>query len=903
MRLSFRHGIVSSQAAPFLFYNASGNVNLLASNKPLTVTIAHKTNNYLHSEDNTVVDAWTGTFSPTQNYYLYMEFDSNTFARTFGYTTEAPKAQVAQPTNPTLDTTWYNTATNEQFKWIGSAYAKVTRVFIARMLNRQFYSLSELNPSFYGTQIGSNQSSLSGRILYTEYGNTILRDDKTFFTSEDQFFTNQSQVIGVRLESNITTAKSSATSLSKYSVVALDINGTIRTAGYNDVEDRVVAIVTEDLLQGETGNIIVQGTVTNPEWDFSAMEAGTKLYVSNGTLIRTDPHISNPVEFPNALVPVAKVLSKDSVIFEQGLGGVGPVGPTGSVDNIPPATIATLGGIILSHPPTSATLPKVVSDNDPRLVGAPFASGIHTHPATAITVSTSGNLSSTNVQLALQELDSEKFNISGGNIAGGITVAGPSVFSSTLTVNSAATFNDQVILTSDPNAPLEAATKRYVDNLTSGFRWLDPVCLANLIGDDVTNPSSLTPSNGDSYILPSAGSGAWAGYSQYDVVRWNGTTWENGGNVSTNFLEMRFLIAGTSPTAPTGSYVGRPKQIVSYTVVGGTPTFYEPVNTNAVYICNEFSDAAFNQYVYDDEESRWKQTGGSSGASVTGDNLTIVQNGSTLSTISWANDGQVDAATYRGQDLDTVYATIAHNHDSDYAFSSHTHNASDILITPSTINPTNPAKFGTLLTPTDSVVNSANVRTGMAQILDKKATNQPLYGSVADLPAASSSRGMVAHVVADNSYRAAIDDGTGTIDWIRIAVNDGSVQNHQHRINYDLTFFAAGPVAANPDIIIGRSIIPRNLSIPPFSPIYARVINPPSAATTFTLSINGNPTSISVTIDPAINGGISVTGDSGAGNFTLNPGDYVDLVTPTTTDSALTDLAISLVCVADTGTP
>ena len=76
MRLSFRHGIVSSQAAPFLFYNASGNVDLLANNKPLTVTIAHKTNNYLHSEDNTVTNAWSGTFSPTQNFYLYMEFDS-----------------------------------------------------------------------------------------------------------------------------------------------------------------------------------------------------------------------------------------------------------------------------------------------------------------------------------------------------------------------------------------------------------------------------------------------------------------------------------------------------------------------------------------------------------------------------------------------------------------------------------------------------------------------------------------------------------------------------------------------------------------------------------------------------------------------------------------------------------
>jgi len=903
MRLSFRHGIVSSQAAPFLFYNASGNINLLASNKPLTVTIAQGTNNYLHSEDSTVVDAWTGTFSPTQNYYLYMEFDSNTFERTFGYTTEAPLAQVTQPGSPTLQTTWFNTSTNIQYRWIGSSYAKVNRIFIARILNRQFYSLSSLNPSFYGTQIGSNQSILAGRILYTEYGNTILRDDKTFFTSEDQFFTNQSQVIGVRLESNITTAKSSATSLSKYSVVALDINGTIRTATYNDVEDRVVAIVTEDLLLGETGNIIVQGTVTNPAWDFSSMEAGTKLYVSDGALSRTDPHVFNPTDYPKALVPVAKVLSKDSVIFEQGLGGVGPVGPTGSVDNIPPATLSTLGGVILSHAPTSATLPKVVSDNDPRLVGAPFASGIHTHAATAITVSTSGNLSATNVQLALQELDAEKFNLTGGNIAGGITVAGPAVFSSTMTANGAATFNDQVILTSDPNAPLEAATKRYVDNLTSGFRWLDPVCLANLIGDDVSNPSSLSPSNGDAYILPSAGSGAWSGFSQYDVVRWDGTAWENGGQLSTNFPEMRFLIAGTSTTPPSGSYVGRQREIVSYTTTGGTPSYYVPVNTNAVYVCNEFSSAAFNQYVYDADEDNWKQTGGSAGAGVAVDTQTIKQVGSVISTIDWADDGQVDAATYRGQDLSTVFSPIAHDHDSDYALISHTHNATDILITPAPLSPTNAGEFGTLAVPTSAQITSSNVRLGLSEILEKKANNKPVYAVEADLPPANTSRGMIAHLLSDNSMRVAINNDSSAMDWLPLSVNDGTVQNHSHRINYDMTFYAAGPVAANTNQIITRTMVPRTITIAPNSPLYARVINPPTNSVTFKLAINGVISTIEITFAPAINGGLYVNGDTGAGTFTLTAGDYVDLISPASSDNSLSDLALTIVGVAETGTP
>ncbi len=40
MRINFRQGIVSHQAGGFLSINPSGNVDLLASNRPTTVTIA-----------------------------------------------------------------------------------------------------------------------------------------------------------------------------------------------------------------------------------------------------------------------------------------------------------------------------------------------------------------------------------------------------------------------------------------------------------------------------------------------------------------------------------------------------------------------------------------------------------------------------------------------------------------------------------------------------------------------------------------------------------------------------------------------------------------------------------------------------------------------------------------------
>lgn len=904
MRLNFRHGIVSTQATPFLFYNSNGNIDLLANNKPLTITVAHKHTNYLHSEDNTVVDAWENTFSSTQNYWLYIEFDSKTLERTFGFTEEAPVAQAIAPTNPTLESTWFNTDTNEQFRWIGSAWASVIRIFIARLYNTSFFSVSQDSPAFTGTQIGNTQSILAGRFLFSEYGNPVIRSDKTFFTTEDQFFTNQSQVIGVRLEANVTTAKNESQTLAQYQIVSLDDNGAIQTAQYDDTENRVIAVVTEDLLPGETGNIILQGTVTNPNWDFSSLSAGTRLWVDNGVLVDSDPHVTDTSTYPTAQVPVAKVLSNDTIIFDQGLGGVGPRGPTGSVDNLPAASTTSLGAVALSVPSATANQPIVVGSNDPRLVGAPFTPVGHTHTASEISVTTVGNVSAANVQLAIEELDTEKFNISGGTLTGTLVVDGTTTLNSELTINNGGmtingntTFNDLVTLSADPIAPFEAVTKRYVDNLTSGLQWLDPVCLANLIGDNVNDPSGLTPEDGDAYILPSAGVGDWAAFAQNDVVRWDNpnATWISGGQVDVqNFPELRFLIAGTSQTPATGSFVGREREIAVYASAGATPTYDVPVNTNAVYVCNAFSAAAYNQYVYDDSADIWRQTGGSQNG-LAADELTITQVGSTISTISHANGGQVDAATYRGLDLDTVYSPLTHNHDTVYSQIGHTHNAVDINITTTPLSPSN---AGTPAVVANTQITSTDVRAAFLEILEKKATNQPIYTTLADLPPASASRGMNALVLLDNTIRFAIDN-----DWVEMAQNDGTVQNHEHRINYDLSFFSSGPVAVDSGRILTRILVPRAVQIPPNSELYARVINPPTNSVSFQIAINGVLTAITITFAPSINGGLFVNGDTGAQNFVLSAGDYIDLISPQDVDTSISDIALVIVGIANTGTP
>jgi len=734
MRISFRHGIVSKQAGTFLQLNPGGNVNLLANNRSFTVSIADGKYNYTHTEDNTVVDAWVGPFLSGTDYYLYMDFDPLTFERSFGVSEYAPIIANSRPSNPEVGQTWYDTNRNQQKEFIGVAFRRVHRVFVAKLSGTIFSSVSKDFPLFTGTQMGDTSSVLTGSILYTEFGSPIVRDDGSFITTEDQFFNNQSQVIGVRLESSVIRAKASGTSLAKFQIVAVKTDGTIDTAQYNQTQDSVIAVLGEDILFGEIGNLILQGTVTNPEWDFSAHGAGTRLWVLNGELTTVDPHLSMPATYPISQVPVAKVLSRNSIIFDQGLGGVGPRGPTGSIENLPTAATDSLGAVLLSTPPALANRPIVVSNNDPRLQGGPFASQIHGHDAVDIAFTPTGSLISPTVQDAISDLEVSKLNSSGGTVTGNLDIDGVVNVADKLTIQSNgidvtgnALFNNAVTLSTDPVNPLEAVTKRYVDNRTSGLMWIDPVCLANLISDAVNDPPT-SPNNGDAYILSGAGSGDWVGFVANDVVRWSDDSgWILGGQLDAiSFPEMRFVIAGTSDTPASGSFTGREREIVNYAPNGTVDSYETPVDTNAIYVCNAFSSAAFNQYVYNEGDGIWRQTGGSqNGLSV--DDVTIKQNGNIISTVSFANGGTVDAATYRGVDAATLFADITHNHDTTYSQLGHTHKAIDVVIDPAPITTTlhgTPAN-----TTVGSQLNSLNVRSSLAELLDVKALRQPYYAT------------------------------------------------------------------------------------------------------------------------------------------------------------------------------
>lgn len=650
MRVNFRQGIVGHQSG-FLSINPSGNVDILTVNRPVILTIAHVNTNYTYSENNDITNAWFGPFLPSENYWLYWDFNLLTFERTFGVTTLEP---IAQSVEPNLGTDvfgepyrqpgrhWYDTANNRHFVWQGSFWSEVIRIFAAQITNGNvFIPQSITSGSFVGTQIGNTNSVRSGRVLFDEASDPIRRDNGTFFTTEDQFFSSASRVDALRLESNVARAQFPYESaVAAFTPIAWKDEGKAQTAQYDDIGTTVVGMLTEDVLINEVGAVIIQGVVTNIDWDWlsgpNAVDVGDPLWIENGSLVPYDPHVLDAVTYPKGRVPVARVLDRDTVVFEQGLGGKGDRGPTGSIEDIPPATISELGGGILSVAPTNPDFPILVENNDPRLSDArtPLP---HTHEADEVNFTPGAGIISNNVEGALLELGTEKLNKSGGTMTGFLT------------------------LHSNPTSSFHATTKQYVDGLVSGLIWLDPICTLNLISDEESTPP-VSPFLGDSYIIPPGATGAWSSFAAGHVVTWDGTTWIDRGAV-TSFAasgDIRFGVAFTSTTSPSGTNLsGNKDKIALYDATTGNFNGFATVNgsgpvpagNQAVFVCGDSDVFAFYQFAYSDSQSKWINVGATS-ALVAGDNLE--QSGSDLNVINQYVDGaatSLDADLWKGQDI------------------------------------------------------------------------------------------------------------------------------------------------------------------------------------------------------------------------------------------------------------
>jgi hypothetical protein len=331
MNIDFQQGIITYPSSGTLqqFLQLSGGyVNLLTADGHTDVAFAHGSDNYLFTESVTVPKAW-GPIDNNVDTWIYWDLDQLTAKRTFGLTTIEPVSGPTEPVDKVDDLHWFDTTNKRMKVFARNRWKDTIRVFAAKVSRGKFLPLGVGFPArpFAGSQVNLYTPSTShGRIIFDSVGAAIRKQAGGFFTTEHQFFVNNSPINALRLEANVLQAKA-IHNLGRCQVTKLTGFGEVGLASYDDTGTTAIAMALEDVLEGEPGIFCVQGYVTNPEWNWET--PGAPLWIHGsipGLLTDVDPHVTDAANHIIGKPPVARVITPTSVIFDQGLGGKGDPG-------------------------------------------------------------------------------------------------------------------------------------------------------------------------------------------------------------------------------------------------------------------------------------------------------------------------------------------------------------------------------------------------------------------------------------------------------------------------------------------------------------------------------------------------------------------------------------------------
>lgn len=326
MKIGFRHGLVQhyTVASVQQFLLISGNtVSLRALNKPVIYTISHLSSNYLFVENQDVNSAWTIDSSVDQ--WIGVDVDLVTGARTFISTGIEPTFGTTQPVTPVVGQYWFNTATMTMMKWSGSRFVNCVTLFLAKISSNNAYGMST-GGSFNGSSVGDWTTIDAGFIVFDEVDAPVKRYDGTFLTTQSPLSSTLHKSSYVKVGSTGFTAPVEQ-NLSAYTLVKLNSNGRISTAGYLDVGASLCGIVENDLTTGEVGRVMVEGYFENDDWDWSA--PNLPLYVDEfGTITESIPPTATKIGY--TINSKSMVLIKD-VMTAGTAGASGSKGEPGAV--------------------------------------------------------------------------------------------------------------------------------------------------------------------------------------------------------------------------------------------------------------------------------------------------------------------------------------------------------------------------------------------------------------------------------------------------------------------------------------------------------------------------------------------------------------------------------------------
>ena len=220
MRIPFRQGLVRVPAN--FLQLASGKVSLVLSmTESIVATFADGAANYLLTERLAATNAWAGPFVTGTDYWLYIDVNTITGARTFGHTGFAPTDGATAPHSPLVDQHWFDTTSNNMKVWNGNGWIRKIRVFVAKLQQGSvFVSVSTNSPAYTGTQVGAMvaQTVSVGAFVFDGTGAPLKKADGTFFTTEDVALTGIASSSQVKFGSIVVEA-SADSNLPAYSIV------------------------------------------------------------------------------------------------------------------------------------------------------------------------------------------------------------------------------------------------------------------------------------------------------------------------------------------------------------------------------------------------------------------------------------------------------------------------------------------------------------------------------------------------------------------------------------------------------------------------------------------------------------------------------------------------------------
>lgn len=318
----FRHGIISYpglQVGSQSFLTKVGNdINLnVTPTESLDYTIAHGSANYMLTETATVPAAWT--VSGPRN-WIYIEIHPTSAKKTFGVSKAEPIYQHVRPTNPPNDTMWYDTARFKQFVYQSGYWKEVIRIVLAEVQGSEFISISSFSgTSFAGTQIGSDglKEVDVGRIIFDEAGQPVKRNNGEFYTTVTPSIVTGNLKQSLRVESTILN-KQLRSNIAAYTMVTFDNDGDVSVSKYSHIGTRSIGIALQSGVQGDVAPILMQGIVTNPDWDW--MYVGDLLwYTNDGVITNQDPHVMDPVNYRNPRPAIGRVIGPREIYLTQSL--------------------------------------------------------------------------------------------------------------------------------------------------------------------------------------------------------------------------------------------------------------------------------------------------------------------------------------------------------------------------------------------------------------------------------------------------------------------------------------------------------------------------------------------------------------------------------------------------------